>query len=71
MTRDELFAGLVALRVQVDGLIRGLDEAEAREAPAATNEGGACVHPDDARVDVSTMGRRRFRCRACRALVDE
>lgn len=69
MTNEELRAGLVALRFQVDGLLRALDAELA--APDPAERGPACEHPEDAREDASTMGRRRFRCRACGAIVTE
>jgi hypothetical protein len=69
VTRDQLRASLTALQVQIDGLIRALEEP----APARPEPGTAeCPHPDESRVNASTMGRpRRFYCQACKQYIDE
>jgi hypothetical protein len=32
---------------------------------------GVCVHPEDSRIDMSTMGRKRFKCRECGEEIEE
>lgn len=49
---------------QIDALILSLQEPE-------QDDNGECQHPPDRRLDLSTMGRSRWRCQDCGFESDE
>ena len=52
-----------AVRMQTDVVAAALDGMLA-QLPVE------CLHPEDARVDASTLTRRRFWCRQCQTFID-
>ena len=57
MNVDQVRAGLIAVRAQVDSLLLAL---------ADTTQDRVCPHPPECREDTSVMGQpERWRCKAC------
>ncbi len=78
MTAERLLEQLAQLRSQaqlmattIDGLIKLIDDAIPKPEPEqpTTDENGNCLHPQDARQPIPSMGNpARFRCAACGAV---
>lgn len=63
---EALIRQLAALRAQISVLAEQVDSAillVAGMQPEEQDEG--CAHPEDQRIDLSTMGVRRWECRVC------
>jgi hypothetical protein len=64
---------LMAMRSQLDAVIRQLEDASDDPGPAAEpGEPGACRHPEGDRLEAGTLNKpHRFKCRRCGSLVDD
>lgn len=61
MDKQVILAQLVAIRSTVEALII-LIQAEEEE--------NTCTHPEDSRIDMSTMGHPRWQCGVCDYIFD-
>ena len=66
-----MLAHLQAMKAQAQAMIATIDLLMALPEPSFHEVGDPCLHPDDKRMDASTMGRPREVCMQCHTEVPQ